>query len=147
MRSKIGGLRAAAMAAYYAGRDDQAIDQLRKTLLLDPAFIGAHAALGRAYQQKQSYAEAIAEFQQALQLSQGDSNEHGDAGAHDAAAGRHVAPVVLVGRVRNLAVTQRPEFEIARRLVVPVNRPTLFHCLQLLTGPPSGDELVWRRCI
>ena len=47
----------------------------RKTLLLDPAFIGAHVTLGRAYQEKQSYTEAIAEFQQALQLSQGDSNE------------------------------------------------------------------------
>ena len=67
--------RAAALTAYYAGRYDQAIEQSRKTLLLDPAFIGAHVTLGRAYQEKQSYTEAIAEFQQALQLSQGDSNE------------------------------------------------------------------------
>jgi eukaryotic-like serine/threonine-protein kinase len=67
--------RAVALTAYYAGRYDQAIEQSRKTLLLDPTFIGAHEMLGRAYQQKQSYAEAIAEFQEALQLSQGDSTE------------------------------------------------------------------------
>ena len=46
--------RAVGSAAYYAGRYDQAIEQARKTLLLDPGFIGAHTLLGRAYQQKQA---------------------------------------------------------------------------------------------
>jgi tetratricopeptide (TPR) repeat protein len=42
---------------------------------MDPQFIGAHVFLARAFEQKGSYAEAIAELKQALQLSQGGSNE------------------------------------------------------------------------
>ena len=60
--------------------------------------------------------------------SGGDRN--GNAHPHHdlpATAGRNVPAVVLVRRVRNLAAPHRPEFEIARWHVVPVNRPTLFH--------------------
>jgi Tfp pilus assembly protein PilF len=51
------------------GRNDLAIDQLRKTLEMDPNFAHAHWFLGGAYVRKGSFAEAIAEFQRAIALS------------------------------------------------------------------------------
>jgi tetratricopeptide (TPR) repeat protein len=64
-----------AATQYYARQYDQAIEQSHRAILMDPQFIGAHVFLGRAFEQKGSYAETVAELQQALQLSQGDSNE------------------------------------------------------------------------
>src|SRR5579872_3666200 len=46
-----------------------------------------HLVLGRAYEQQGSFAEAIAEFNQALQLSDGDSNELAALGHAQARAG------------------------------------------------------------
>jgi len=67
--------RAVAFNSYYASRYDQAIEQSRSTLSLDPSFAGAHLLLGRIFQQKRAYGESAAEFQKALELSEGDSNE------------------------------------------------------------------------
>jgi len=66
---------ALAAASYYTHEFDQAIDQSRRAILMDPQFVGAHVVLGRADEQKGAYAEAVAELQRALQLSEGDSNE------------------------------------------------------------------------
>lgn len=60
---------------YYTHQNDQAIDQCRRAIVMDPQFAAAHVFLGRAYEQKGSYAEAIAELKQALQLSEGGSSE------------------------------------------------------------------------
>jgi serine/threonine protein kinase/tetratricopeptide (TPR) repeat protein len=60
---------------YYAHQYQQAIDQCQKTLAMDPEYVMAHVFLGRSYQQMNRYAEAIAEFRKALELSGGDSNE------------------------------------------------------------------------
>jgi tetratricopeptide (TPR) repeat protein len=53
----------------YAGRHDEAIEQIRKTLEMDPNFIPGHWYLGMSYTYKAMYPEAIAEFQKALELS------------------------------------------------------------------------------
>ncbi|PYY06912.1 MAG: hypothetical protein DMG69_21565 [Acidobacteria bacterium] len=50
---------------YYARRYDQAITQLRSVLQTSPKFPLAHLWLGRAYEQKGMYREAITEFEQA----------------------------------------------------------------------------------
>lgn len=51
---------------YYYRKDyDGAISHLRGTLAINPKFPLAHLWLGRAYQQKRMYAEAVAEFNQA----------------------------------------------------------------------------------
>ena len=55
----------------YLGRYDQAIDQYRKALELDRNFVPAHWQLGLAFEQKTMYAEAIAELQTAVNLSEG----------------------------------------------------------------------------
>ncbi len=51
--------------AYYSGKYDQAISQLRSVLATNPNFPLAHFWLGRAYQQKAMYEQAVTEFQQA----------------------------------------------------------------------------------
>ncbi len=56
---------------YFARRYDQAIDELRKTLDMDPSFLEAHLYLGLTYEQKGMFREAIAELQQALSTSGG----------------------------------------------------------------------------
>jgi TolB-like protein/Tfp pilus assembly protein PilF len=66
---------AVALNSYYAGRDDEAIDQTRKALLLDPNFAEAHLLLARIFQHKRAFGESAVEFQKALELSEGDSNE------------------------------------------------------------------------
>jgi tetratricopeptide (TPR) repeat protein len=47
---------------YYRHNYDEAINQLRATLAVSPKFPLAHLRLGRAYQQKKMYSEAIEEF-------------------------------------------------------------------------------------
>ena len=71
---------------YYARQAAPAIDQLQKTLTLEANFIPAHVYLARAYEQKNLYPEAIAEFHKALVLSEGDTNELGALGQGFAAS-------------------------------------------------------------
>src|ERR1035438_1411133 len=60
---------------YYARQYEQSIEQCQKVLAMDPNFAPAHAVLGRAYEQKPAFPEAIAEFRKALETSEGDTNE------------------------------------------------------------------------
>jgi tetratricopeptide (TPR) repeat protein len=48
---------------FYVGRYDAAIEQLKKTLQMNPKFPLAHLWLGRSYQQKGMFEEAMAEYQ------------------------------------------------------------------------------------
>jgi TolB-like protein/Flp pilus assembly protein TadD len=66
---------ALANRSYYARQSGSAIEQAQKALALDSTFVPAHVLLGRVYAQKASYPEATAEFQKALELSEGDTNE------------------------------------------------------------------------
>jgi TolB-like protein/Tfp pilus assembly protein PilF len=58
-------------ALYFARHYDQALEQLRKTLDMDPSFVEAHLYLGWIYEQKGMFAEALAELRQALSASGG----------------------------------------------------------------------------
>jgi tetratricopeptide (TPR) repeat protein len=51
--------------------NDEAIEQGRKTVAMDPNFAIGHYELGQAFVQKRSYNEAIAEFHKAIELSGG----------------------------------------------------------------------------
>ena len=54
----------------FLARDFQkAIDQAKSTLAMDQNFAVAHEYLGQAYTEKKQYAEAIAEFREAMRLS------------------------------------------------------------------------------
>ena len=52
----------------YMQKDDLAIEQLKKTLELDPNFPGAHTALGSAYAEQGNYTDAIRELQTVRQV-------------------------------------------------------------------------------
>jgi serine/threonine-protein kinase len=54
---------------YAARRHDEAAEQCRKTLEMDPSFALARTRLGLAYEGKGMYREAIAEFRQAVAYS------------------------------------------------------------------------------
>ena len=54
-----------------ARQNDQSVEQLRKTLEMDPNFVLAHHRLGLVYEQQGKYDEAIAEFKQVMNLSPG----------------------------------------------------------------------------
>jgi serine/threonine protein kinase/Tfp pilus assembly protein PilF len=54
---------------YFAREYDQAIEQFRRTLEMDPHFVPAHAWLGQTYLLKGFFAEAIAAEQRACELS------------------------------------------------------------------------------
>src|SRR5437773_4631243 len=56
---------------YYAGRYDEAIDQCRRTIEMDPNFTVAHWHLGLAYEQNQLLDAATEEFKKAISLSGG----------------------------------------------------------------------------
>jgi tetratricopeptide (TPR) repeat protein len=51
---------------YFARYYDQAIEELRKTINMDPSFVEAQLRLGWVYEQKAMFPEAIAELRQAL---------------------------------------------------------------------------------
>ncbi len=57
-----------AWVLYYARRYDQAVEQVQRTLAMDPKFARAHMLQGLRYLQQGRNAEAIAEFQAARQL-------------------------------------------------------------------------------
>jgi DNA-binding winged helix-turn-helix (wHTH) protein/TolB-like protein/Flp pilus assembly protein TadD len=70
-----------------AGRTDEAINILKKAIEIDPSFPRTHFRLGRAYEQKKSYDLAIAELQQAVMLSGGDTCYKGALGHTYAVSG------------------------------------------------------------
>jgi tetratricopeptide (TPR) repeat protein len=55
-------------ALYALRRNDEAVTQLQQVLRADPAFAGAHLTLGRVYVEQGRMAEAIGEFQKAVEL-------------------------------------------------------------------------------
>jgi len=63
---------------YYAGRYDEAADQLRRTINLDPSFVRAHQELGRVYKQQGLLELAIIELQRAIELSNRSSSALAD---------------------------------------------------------------------
>jgi len=57
---------------YFVGRYDNAVDELKHTIELDPNIHVSHLFLGRVYWQKEMFDEAIASFQRAVAVSKGD---------------------------------------------------------------------------
>jgi TolB-like protein/Tfp pilus assembly protein PilF len=73
---------------YHLRRFDHAVEELRKTLVLEPSFGFAHSMLGWVYGEKSMYAEAIAEFQSALRIDKGNWQAIGGLGRAYAKSGK-----------------------------------------------------------
>ena len=54
---------------YYGGNYDLAIKELQASLQMNPKFVLTHIWLGRSYQAKRIYPEAIAEYKKALDIA------------------------------------------------------------------------------
>ena len=97
-----------ARVLYLARQYDQAIEQSHKTIEMDPTFASAYQNLGRSYEQKRMYAEAVATFQELNKAVPG----HGLAflARADALAGRTDEAQKILAQLKELS---------ARRYVSP----------------------------
>ena len=73
---------------YFARRYDEAIEQSRRVLEMDPTLAAAHATAGLAYLGKQQYSESVAELETAVRLSGGEPGTMAVLGMAYAQAGR-----------------------------------------------------------
>jgi serine/threonine protein kinase/tetratricopeptide (TPR) repeat protein len=80
-------LHAAALISVMARRYDQAVERCLRGLEYDPGYFHLRLWLGLAYQCQEKYAEAIAEFERAYDLSEGMAMTVGALGNAQAVAG------------------------------------------------------------
>jgi Flp pilus assembly protein TadD len=83
-----------------AGHNDQAIEQLKKTLELDKSFVMARHYLGQAYERKGMYQEAIAELQKVRDLYGQSQIASGLLGHAYAVTGLRVEAQKIVGKLK-----------------------------------------------
>jgi tetratricopeptide (TPR) repeat protein len=88
---------------YSARQYDQAIEQERKTLELEPNFIPALDTLGMAYVQKSMYGEGMAEFEKLLATSPGNPLGLSDLGYAYAVAGRRAEAQKVLDKLAELS--------------------------------------------
>jgi DNA-binding winged helix-turn-helix (wHTH) protein/tetratricopeptide (TPR) repeat protein len=97
-----------------AGKNDQAIEILKKAIDIDSSFPRTHFRLGRAYEQKKLYDLAISELRQAVSLSPGDSCYKGSLGHAYALSGHEAeARKVLQDLEGRLGQPYVPAYAIA----------------------------------
>jgi serine/threonine protein kinase/tetratricopeptide (TPR) repeat protein len=93
----------AGFVLYNARLYDQAIEHYRNRLEMYPDFWVLHQYLGRAYLQKGKYEEAIAEFQEAINLSGSLQENMGDLGYSYAVSGRKAEAMKVVSDLKQLS--------------------------------------------
>ena len=90
----------------YARRGQQAVEQFRKTVQMDPNYVSARWGLGVAYTQEALYAEAIAELKQAVELSEGSPALIGHLGYAYGRNGSNAEATNTIAELRRLAERQ-----------------------------------------
>jgi tetratricopeptide (TPR) repeat protein len=90
----------------YARQYDQAIEQFRKTLELDPAFPQARRYAAWAYLQKGMHPEAIAALRAALNSRERDPEIQGELGHALAIAGRRAEALAMLEGLGRLSATR-----------------------------------------
>ena len=88
---------------YFTRRYDQAIEQLRKTLEMDPSFLRAHWYLAAAYEQVGRHEEAIAECQKALSVSGGEPGVLGVLGHAYGVSGKKAEAQKVLAELKDLS--------------------------------------------
>ena len=100
--------------AYY----DQAIEQERKTLELDPNFNQALVELGLVYVQKSIFKEGIAEFEQALAISLRSPTTLPDLGYAYGLAGRRAEAQKVLDQLSELSKQRYVQLRLKARVYV-----------------------------
>jgi serine/threonine-protein kinase len=99
---------------YLGRRYDDAIEQCKATLEMDPNYYAAHLYLGESYEQKGMYAEARASLERARKISGGRARDLGALGHLYAVSGnRHEALAILKELERQSAAGYVEPFYIA----------------------------------
>jgi serine/threonine protein kinase len=102
---------------YFARRYDLAIEQYRKTLEMEPDFPVAHIWLGRAYEQKGMYREAVAAYQKQLFILSGNGERAAALGQAFAVSGITGVLQQQVNALKDLS---------AQRYVAPLDIASLY---------------------
>ncbi len=99
---------------FYAERDREAIDQLNKTLEIEPNFWIAHITLARVYIRQERFDEAVKEAKKAREFSGGNSEAASLAGYALAKAERHDEALAILEELK-LKSNQRyvPSYNVA----------------------------------
>jgi TolB-like protein/DNA-binding winged helix-turn-helix (wHTH) protein len=102
------------MFLFQARQYDSALEQLQKTIRMNPHFWVGHLHLGKVYEQKRMYQEAIAEFGKARDLSEGNSETIASLGHAYALSGNpDAARKLLVELERRSRESYVPPYNIA----------------------------------
>jgi Flp pilus assembly protein TadD len=102
---------------YRLRRYNEAIEQFRKTIELDPNFFRAHLGLGLAYEQQGQFAEATASLQQAIATSDRNPGAMAVLGHIHARAGRKREARKMLNELNELA---------KRRYVAAANQAIIY---------------------
>jgi tetratricopeptide (TPR) repeat protein len=122
---------------YYAGRYDEALDQCRRTIEMDPNFAVAHWHLGLVYEQKQVLDAATEEFKKAISLSAGSPLMKAALGRAYAKSQKHEANEML-NELNELAKQQYVSaYEVATIYVALGNNEQAFQLLEQAYGEHS----------
>jgi TolB-like protein/Tfp pilus assembly protein PilF len=91
---------------YFARRYDEAIEQSRRTLEMDPNFAAAYVTAGLAYLEKQEYPKSLAELQTAVRVSGGQPDAEAFLGIAYARAGRKEEARKVIKHINTASVTR-----------------------------------------
>jgi tetratricopeptide (TPR) repeat protein len=86
--------------SYWARRYDQAVNQLHKTIEIDPNYWSTHMWLGAAHSAKGQFREAIAEFEKARHIEDAFSDTLGFLGNAYARAGKKLEALKLIDELK-----------------------------------------------
>lgn len=102
------------MFLHFAGRDDEAIARLQKTLELAPNFWVAHLTLAKVYTRKRMYPEAIAALNKAREFSGGNTETISLIGYTWAVSGNHAQAQTALDELKSLSTGRYvPPYNIA----------------------------------
>jgi tetratricopeptide (TPR) repeat protein len=87
----------------YSREYEKAIEQLQKTLELDPTFILAHLFLGQAHEQLREFPRAVAAFENAVELSRRHPTYLAELGHGFAVAGRQADALNVLGELNEIS--------------------------------------------
>jgi eukaryotic-like serine/threonine-protein kinase len=99
---------------YFARQYDKAIEQAGKTFDLDPGYMPAHWCAGMNYVQKKDFIKAFPELQQAVTLSEGNTETQAFLGYTHALAGNRQKALQILTHIKDLGTRQHvPAYQIA----------------------------------
>ena len=98
-------------SSYTLRRYDEAIEQSRRTLEMDPKFAAPHVTAGLAYLGKQQYSESVAELEAAVRIAGGDPGTVAVLGIAYVEAGRSVEARKLIDQLTT--AHYRPVLKVA----------------------------------